>query len=77
MKYDALVVGGGMAGLTASAYLSKSGVKTLLCEKEGILGGLVRTFERNGFFYDGGIRAFENSGIFLPMLKNLASRWNW
>lgn len=71
MKYDALVVGGGMAGLTASAYLSKSGVKTLLCEKEGILGGLVRTFERNGFFYDGGIRAFENSGIFLPMLKKL------
>lgn len=71
MRYDALVVGGGIAGLTASAYLSRSGVKTLLCEKEDILGGLVRTFERNGFVYDGGIRAFENSGIFLPMLKKL------
>ena len=31
---DVLVVGGGMAGLTAAAYLSKSGLKVCLCEKE-------------------------------------------
>lgn len=76
MIYDALVVGGGMAGLTASAYLAKNGMKTLLCEKEDIPGGLVRTFERNGFRYDGGIRAFENSGILFPMLKQLGIHLN-
>ncbi len=60
-----------MAGLTATAYLAKSGFSTLLCEKEATTGGLVRTFERHGFHFDGGIRAMENSGIVLPMLKHL------
>jgi len=71
MKYDAIIVGGGIAGLTAAAYLSKSGCKTLLLEKEKNCGGLVNTFERDGFFYDAGIRAMENSGVVFPMVKQL------
>ena len=31
----------------------------------------MNTFERDGFFYDGGIRAMENSGVLFPMLKHL------
>jgi len=30
MEYDAIIVGGGMAGLTAAAYLSKAGYKILI-----------------------------------------------
>ncbi len=71
MKFDAVIVGSGVAGLTAAAYLSRGGCSIALCEKEASCGGLVRTFERGGFKYDGGIRAFENSGIFFPMLKQL------
>jgi phytoene dehydrogenase-like protein len=71
MIYDAIIVGGGMAGLTAAAYLAKSGYKTLLCEKEDHCGGLVTSFERDGFVYDGGIRAIENSGVVFPMLRQL------
>jgi phytoene dehydrogenase-like protein len=71
MEHDAIVVGGGMAGLTAAAYLSKAGSKVLLCEKEQKVGGLVNAFERNGFVFDGGIRAIESSGIVLPMLRQL------
>jgi phytoene dehydrogenase-like protein len=71
MEYDAIVVGGGIAGLTATAYLSKAGFRTLLCEKEPSCGGLINSFERDGFVFDGGIRAMENSGVLLPMLKNL------
>ena len=71
MNYDAVVIGGGMAGLTTAAYLSRAGYKTLLCEKESKCGGLVNTFERDGFVFDGGIRAMENSGVVLPMLKQL------
>ena len=71
MKYDAIVVGGGIAGLTASTYLTKAGYSTLLCEQQHSCGGLVSTFERDGFFYDGGIRATENSGVLFPMLKQL------
>ena len=71
MNYDVIVVGGGVAGLIAAAYLSKAGKKTLLCEKEPACGGLVNSFTRDGFTYDGGIRAMENSGVLFPMLKHL------
>jgi len=33
-RYDTIVVGGGIAGLTSAAYLSKSGQKVLLVEKK-------------------------------------------
>jgi phytoene dehydrogenase-like protein len=70
-EYDAIVVGGGLAGLTSAAYLCRYGYRTLLCEKGLKTGGLVNTFWRDGFAFDAGIRAFENSGIIFPMLKNL------
>ena len=68
---DVLIVGGGMAGLTAAAYLAKAGLKVLLCEKEKHTGGLVNSFEYKGFVFDGGIRAIEDSGIVFPMLRQL------
>ncbi len=71
MKYDVIIVGGGIAGLTAAAFLSKAGIPNLLIEKQPHVGGLVNTFERDGFFFDGGIRATENSGVLFPMLKAL------
>jgi phytoene dehydrogenase-like protein len=71
MEYDAIIVGGGIAGLITTAYLSKAGLCTLLCEKESSCGGLINSFERDGFVFDGGIRAMENSGVLLPMLKHL------
>jgi len=71
MDYDAIIVGGGIAGLISAAYLSKAGYSTLLCEKEHTCGGLVNSFERDGFVFDGGIRAIENSGVVFPMLKHL------
>lgn len=71
MKYDSIVVGGGIAGLTAAAFLAKEGISTLLIEKEPDCGGLINSFERDGFVYDGGIRATENAGVLFPMLKQL------
>jgi phytoene dehydrogenase-like protein len=69
--YQAVIVGGGMAGLTAAAYLCQAGLKVLLCEKEAKVGGLVNSFNYHGFTFDGGIRAIENSGIVMPMLRQL------
>jgi phytoene dehydrogenase-like protein len=71
MEVDVIVVGGGLAGLTSAAFLAKAGKSVLLCEKENYCGGLVNTFERDGFFFDGGARAIENSGALLPMVKKL------
>ena len=69
--YDVIIVGGGIAGLTSAAYLSRAGQRTLVIERREKTGGLVNTFWHEGFAFDGGIRAFEDSGILLPMLKNL------
>ncbi len=71
LTYDVIVVGAGMAGLTAAAYIARAGLKVLLCEKEKKTGGLVNSFEYKGFVFDGGIRAIENSGIVAPMLSQL------
>ncbi|PLW95582.1 MAG: NAD(P)/FAD-dependent oxidoreductase, partial [Marinilabiliales bacterium] len=56
-RYHSIVVGGGVAGLTAAAYLSKNGFKTLLIEKNNQCGGLVNSFKREGFHFDAGVRA--------------------
>ena len=47
-KYDVIVVGGGIAGLTAFAYLKEYGERALLLEKERETGGLVDCFEAYG-----------------------------
>jgi phytoene dehydrogenase-like protein len=71
MKYDAIVVGGGIAGLTAAAYIARAGQSVVLFERQQKVGGLIQTFERNGIYFDGGLRSIENSGIVFPMLKQL------
>jgi len=39
MKYDAIIIGSGLAGLAAGAKLSKAGKKVLLIEQHNIVGG--------------------------------------
>jgi phytoene dehydrogenase-like protein len=70
-KYDSIVVGGGIAGLTAATYLARDGQKVLLIEKNDEVGGLVSTFESNGFHFEAGVRALENAGVIFPMLEDL------
>ena len=68
---DVLVVGAGAAGLTAAAYCAKAGLNTLVCERAEKIGGLIGTFFHEGFAFDAGIRAFEDSGVITPMLRSL------
>jgi len=71
VKYDTIIVGGGIAGLTSAAYLSRADKKILLVEKNKEFGGLVSSFQRDGFHFEAGVRALESAGIILPMLEDM------
>ena len=77
MKFDAVIVGAGAAGLTVAAYLVKYGRKVLLVEKQPVCGGLVNSFERDGFTFDSGIRALEDAGVLFTMLRQLGIEMNF
>ena len=65
-KYNTIVVGGGIAGLTSAVYLARAGQKVLLIEKNKECGGLVNSFTHNGFHFEAGVRALEDAGIISP-----------
>src|SRR6185369_6812412 len=39
MSYDVTIIGAGHNGLVAACYLAKSGLKTLVLERRGVVGG--------------------------------------
>ena len=78
MKNEKIViVGAGMAGLTAAAYLARENCNVLLLDKNERIGGLINTFDYDGFFFDSGPRAFVNSGIVKPILRDLGISWEF
>lgn len=70
-KYETIVVGAGIAGLTTAAYIARAGKKVLLVEQNNEVGGLVNSFTRNDFRFEAGVRALEDAGIIMPMLNDL------
>ena len=55
MKYDAIVIGSGIGGLSTALLLTNQGRKTLLLEKNDSLGGRLRSYHRDGFTVDLGV----------------------
>jgi len=54
-----VIIGAGPAGLTAAHVLSKAGVESIILEKDQIVGGLARTVNYKGYYFDtGGHRFF-------------------
>lgn len=51
-KYDVIVIGAGLGGLTAGTILAKNGMKVLILEKNHTAGGAVTTFYKNGYPID-------------------------
>ena len=59
---EIVIIGGGPAGLTASYHLSKDGVKSIVLEKDKVVGGIARTVNYKKYYFDiGGHRFFTKS----------------
>ena len=72
MRKDIIVVGGGIAGLTAALSLAHSGREVLLLEKNERCGGLMNTFVKDGYRFEAGARALVNAGLIKPLIKEFA-----
>jgi all-trans-retinol 13,14-reductase len=54
-KWDAIVIGSGLGGMTCATLLAKAGKKVLMLERHYVPGGFTHTFKRKGFEWDVGV----------------------
>jgi phytoene dehydrogenase-like protein len=66
-----IIVGGGLSGLCAAAYLAQAGQAVLLFEKASTPGGRARTREHDGFFFNQGAHAFRLHGAGEQVMSEL------
>jgi all-trans-retinol 13,14-reductase len=59
MKYDIIIIGAGLGGLTAGAKLAKEGKKVLLIEQHSKPGGCATTFKRGDFTLEVGLHEMD------------------
>jgi len=59
MNYDAIIIGGGLGGLSAGASLARKGKKVLLLEQHYVPGGCATTFKRKEFLMEAGLHAMD------------------
>jgi len=71
-KYDVIIIGAGIGGLTAGAILARNGKKVLVLEKNHMVGGYTVNFKRKGFEFDASLHMMQGcnkSGISHNILK--------
>jgi len=74
-KVDVAVVGGGLAGLAAAAYLGRAGLRVTVLEKGHAVGGRATTRLKDGFAFNIGPHALYRGGAGVGVLEELGVRW--
>jgi glycine/D-amino acid oxidase-like deaminating enzyme len=77
LQADAVVIGGGMAGLTAACYLARAGVGVTLFEKAPYLGGRAATWEFDGFLFNRGGHALYTGGAASQVFEELGIAYDY
>jgi prolycopene isomerase len=80
--YDAIVVGAGIGGLTAGAFLARAGRRVLVLERHDRPGGYAHAFRRRGYRFDSAVhvvggcepRPFEGAALLHRVLAALGVR---
>jgi phytoene dehydrogenase-like protein len=74
---DVVVVGGGMAGLTAACYLARAQMEVSVIEKASYLGGRAATQEFDGFLFNRGGHALYSGGAASRILEELGVSYDY
>ena len=70
-QVQALVVGGGISGLTAAYALQKAGISTLVVESNERPGGVIRSLERDGYLLECGPQSFSGNASITGISRDL------
>lgn len=60
MRYDVVVIGAGLGGLTAAAILARSGRKVLVIERSNSVGGAASSYKVGDLFVEGSLHETSN-----------------
>jgi all-trans-retinol 13,14-reductase len=63
MKYDIIIIGAGLGGLTAGAKLAKEGRKVLVIEQHDKPGGCATTFKRGDYTLEVGLHEMDGPAV--------------
>ena len=70
-KWDTIIIGAGLGGLTAAAKLVRAGRRVLALERNPHPGGTAYVYNRKGFFFPMGPLGFSHPGLVRSILKDL------
>lgn len=66
-----IVIGAGISGLACAYHLQQFGLRVTLLESSDRVGGLVGTYEKDGFLFESGPQSFQGTEILLDLIKQL------
>ncbi|MFN8382033.1 MAG: NAD(P)/FAD-dependent oxidoreductase [Anaerolineales bacterium] len=73
-KFDVVIIGAGLGGLSAAGYLAKAGKKVLVLEHHTVPGGYAHEFRRGKFRFEVALHALDGAapgGWAYPVLRDL------
>jgi len=74
---DMVIVGAGVAGLTAACYLARAGVDVVVLEKSSRLGGRAATTDNDGYLFNVGVHALYTGGAASRVFDDLGISYSY